>query len=339
MTSKFSKVDETVDIAYNQESTRFDTSYKALKAVQKDLQKYFGLLKDIGIHHAELTASFVTLYENHQKMWATSKKNQEIQMMIDQHRTALEGQMNDDVFMPLSEYMGQFKIIDDRAKERNKRRVDMDRYRTEVKRLTEKPPKDPSKLPTAQRKYAAARQGYEALNQELLTDMAKLHEDRLDFVDPVFATFVSVQNSYHSVCAQKLGELMSMVAHIDKSSIHSHTHVISEYSSADVNPYTNEGAVQTPQSTPAPSRQPASNITAAPTQTYQQPPQRGPMPTAPGGGGVVATALYPFQAQSPQELAFQYGDKITILKQEGDWWMGQLNGKTGLVPSNYVQIQ
>jgi hypothetical protein len=53
---------------------------------------------------------------------------------------------------------------------------------------------------------------------------------------------------------------------------------------------------------------------------------------------VVAIALYPFVAEAEIELSFQPGDKITILRQEGDWWEGEMNGKRGLLPANYVKI-
>jgi hypothetical protein len=28
---------------------------------------------------------------------------------------------------------------------------------------------------------------------------------------------------------------------------------------------------------------------------------------------------------------------LTILKKKGDWWVAELNGKQGLVPSNYLE--
>jgi len=357
LTSKFSKTEETIDVAFNQEEQRFQDSYKALKIIQKDLQHYFSLLRDIGIHHAVITDSFSKLYENHQKMWNTSQKNSAIQMEIDNHRTALENQMNDDAFLPLSEYMGQFKIIDDRIKERGRRRVDMDRYRTEVKRLTEKPPNDPNKLPAAQKKYNCSRKGYEDLNKELVTDMNRLHVDRLEFVDPLFATFVTVQASYHALCAQKFAELAQLVGHIDRSEIHKHPTVISERSAADMNPYDVSGEYPSEYSAPASSSHNTGhsgssassfNTTPAPstyvtttttTMTSKPVTPRGNLPApVQRKPQVVAQAMYPFQAQSPVELSFQYGDMITILAQEGDWWQGELNGKQGLVPSNYVQI-
>ena len=38
------------------------------------------------------------------------------------------------------------------------------------------------------------------------------------------------------------------------------------------------------------------------------------------------------------ELTMKEGDIIVILSKEGDWWIGELNGKTGQFPSNYVTL-
>jgi len=48
-------------------------------------------------------------------------------------------------------------------------------------------------------------------------------------------------------------------------------------------------------------------------------------------------ALYDYQAQQSDELSFVKGDVITILsKDHPDWWMGELDGHTGIFPANFV---
>jgi len=57
-------------------------------------------------------------------------------------------------------------------------------------------------------------------------------------------------------------------------------------------------------------------------------------------GKFPATALYAYEAQSDGELTFKEGAKITVLtKDSSGWWMGELNGVTGLFPSSYVQLE
>ena len=48
-------------------------------------------------------------------------------------------------------------------------------------------------------------------------------------------------------------------------------------------------------------------------------------------------ALYPYKAQNDDELNFEKGDVITVIsKDEESWWKGEINGMTGVFPSNYV---
>jgi len=49
-------------------------------------------------------------------------------------------------------------------------------------------------------------------------------------------------------------------------------------------------------------------------------------------------ALYDYEASSNDELTFHEGDMITIIqKDNGGWWEGELRGKRGWIPANYVQ--
>lgn len=48
-------------------------------------------------------------------------------------------------------------------------------------------------------------------------------------------------------------------------------------------------------------------------------------------------ALYQYKALNEDELSFEKDDVITVVsKDEPAWWRGELNGQTGLFPSNYV---
>ncbi|XP_012284787.1 intersectin-2 isoform X2 [Orussus abietinus] len=58
-------------------------------------------------------------------------------------------------------------------------------------------------------------------------------------------------------------------------------------------------------------------------------------PTDPNVERVMA--LYPYQAQNEDELSFEKADVITVLaKEEASWWRGELNGVSGVFPSNYT---
>lgn len=91
---------------------------------------------------------------------------------------------------------------------------------------------------------------------------------------------------------------------------------------------------------------------------YQDSPNRGssgkvgpgrpaaPKPTFASKAGNLqrdqAVALFTFDADQPGDLGFKKGDIITVTKKTEkaeDWWTGTLNGKSGIFPSNYVEMK
>jgi drebrin-like protein len=53
----------------------------------------------------------------------------------------------------------------------------------------------------------------------------------------------------------------------------------------------------------------------------------------------TATAQYDYEAAEDNELSFPEGAKITDVEfPDEDWWSGSYNGKHGLFPANYVEL-
>jgi signal transducing adaptor molecule len=85
-------------------------------------------------------------------------------------------------------------------------------------------------------------------------------------------------------------------------------------------------------------------LQAAPPTTGESSPQStAAEPTSPTSstGEVSAVtrvrALHSFEPTEPNELAFERGDIIKVVNREyKDWWRGQLRGRTGIFPVNYV---
>jgi len=90
-------------------------------------------------------------------------------------------------------------------------------------------------------------------------------------------------------------------------------------------------AVATPPSVTAPTPNATSVIPAAGPVTTSTPP-------TPNVNIVTRVrALYTFEPTEPGELAFEKGDIIKVVDRGyKDWWRGQLKGRTGIFPVNYV---
>ncbi|XP_028323624.1 intersectin-1 isoform X6 [Gouania willdenowi] len=75
--------------------------------------------------------------------------------------------------------------------------------------------------------------------------------------------------------------------------------------------------------------------TSKTTPTEPTPPKLTPVCTA----LCQVIGMYDYVAQNDDELAFQKGQVITVInKDDCDWWKGELNGREGLFPSNYVKL-
>ena len=45
-----------------------------------------------------------------------------------------------------------------------------------------------------------------------------------------------------------------------------------------------------------------------------------------------------YQAAIPEELSFGKGDILAVTRHQDDgWWEAEINGRLGLVPSNYLK--
>ncbi|ESO86910.1 hypothetical protein LOTGIDRAFT_60021, partial [Lottia gigantea] len=52
-----------------------------------------------------------------------------------------------------------------------------------------------------------------------------------------------------------------------------------------------------------------------------------------------AGVLYPFVAQSPQELSINKNDIVILIQHvDPDWTEGELDGKIGIFPTSYIDI-
>ena len=48
---------------------------------------------------------------------------------------------------------------------------------------------------------------------------------------------------------------------------------------------------------------------------------------------------YEYKAEQEDELTLKVGDIITgVLTADGGWWEGELNGKKGMFPENFVKV-
>ena len=91
--------------------------------------------------------------------------------------------------------------------------LDYDRLRANVRRLTEKPDKDPQKLPLAQKEVDAARTHFEQLNLQLSEEIPQLIDLRVPYLDPSFEALVKIQLRF---CAEAYSRMAQVQQWLDE---------------------------------------------------------------------------------------------------------------------------
>jgi hypothetical protein len=62
------------------------------------------------------------------------------------------------------------------------------------------------------------------------------------------------------------------------------------------------------------------------------------LPPEPPEELIISRAKHSYQAKKSNQLSFEKGDELIVLKQQGNWWLCEAGGVQGLAPSNYLAI-
>jgi hypothetical protein len=116
------------------------------------------------------------------------------------------------VLEPISRFCAYFPDINECIKKRNNKLLDYDAVRAKVKKLVEKPDKDVTKLPRAEKEAEMAKQAYEQLNDQLFTELPQLIDLRVPYLDPSFEALVKIQLRF---CAEAYSRMAQVQQYLD----------------------------------------------------------------------------------------------------------------------------
>lgn len=323
---KIGQAEGTVDAQFNQIEAEFREQYSKMKKLGKFVQNYQTAIKDLELAQQGMAQMITEQYEISDQMYTVAAQLKDSLLpQVEKLRVGMEAYYNENFHQPLAQYLQQYKLIEDRIAERNLRVIDMDRYNNELKALLARNETDPHKVQIAREKAEMKSQAYSQLNTELLIDVPRLLKDKSRFFDALFANLIQGQSQFLIDAANSLGLLEPNFIGINRTGVRAWPLVITPISvSAHQSSSTREDAMQP--LAPAGGGGGQSNAPPAAPNLAKTPPP------------AVAVALFPFQGQDHTELTFQVNDVIVVYRQAGDWWEGELNGRRGLFPSNYVRL-
>jgi len=324
---KIGQVEGTIDPQFNQIESDFKEQHNKMKKLGKFVQNYQTAIKDLEIAQQGMAQMIVEQYEISDQMYTVAAQLKDsIIPQVEKLRNGMEAYYLENFHQPLAQYLLQYKLIEDRIAERNLRAIDMDRYNNELKALLARNETDPHKVQIAREKAELKSQAYSQLNTELLIDIPRLLKDRSRFFDALFANLIQGESQFLIDAANSLGLLEPNFIGINRMGVRTWPLVITPISVS---------AHQT-------STKDDSSLQALPPGGATTPSGNAP-PVAPNVGAktpppAVAVAMFPFQGQDHTELTFQINDVIVVYRQAGDWWEGELHGRRGLFPGNYVAL-
>lgn len=348
---RFGKAEDTRDPDYEAAKEKCLQDGKRLKQIARHTEKLMQLLQTDCVVFGEVVDEFSQLNAGGPGMSELTSSLKEVEAA----RTKADATLQQDLCTPIYHFHQQYKILKRRMAELEVRRTDMDRFHDKVLKLTEKTTGAKDGLAEVDATYRTAREAYESLLKEMMADFAKLHKELEPFLAPAVAVFMREQAAYGQAYGEALGRLSSFAASVDTSMLQGYQHVITPPESSvagaagmlvEKKDKDKKGAAATTTaaaavSAPAPATGSVMASTGTSTAPVQrpQPPPAAAAPAPKKAPQETARALFNFQGEDATELTFKKGDTITVLSKQGEWWEGELDGRCGLFPANYVQQQ
>lgn len=348
---KIGQAEATIDQQFVQEEKNFKLQYDRMKKLVKSVQSFEEAIKESTTAEAASAQALYEQYESTQLLYPTAHAyNERVIQQLESIRNRFTNFLAEKFHQPISAYLTQYKTMDERIAERNRRLIDMDRYNLEYKQASEKLSSlEPIRLQLAKEKADKHTIEYKEINDELLRDIPLLIADRCDFIDGLFANLVDVKIDYYTEVAKIFKGFEAPLQNVNRNKIINRRPVITDPNQSAMNPKVSHPP---PAQLAAQSNNPQNtNLKSVNSMQHNQPqhsqPQHSqpqpqqPMPSRPppmpSASLIKAQALYAFQAQDHSELSFQPGEVITVTRQAGEWWEGEIGARRGLFPANYVR--
>ncbi|EPS37630.1 hypothetical protein H072_8647 [Dactylellina haptotyla CBS 200.50] len=239
---KAGQIDRTNDREYEVEERRFRVMEAAANNLQKEAKGYLDSLRAMTASQMRIAETIDSFYGDSGARDGVSRSyKQAVEELDVETIKALDGPYRTTVLEPITRFCAYFPDINECTllfptafrkfrgmdpvadvdgyththtgiKKRNNKLIDYDAMRSKVKKLVEKPDNDPTKLPRAEKEASMAKEIYEALNEQLQTELPKLIELRVPYLDPSFEALVKIQLRF---CAEAYSRMAQVQQYLD----------------------------------------------------------------------------------------------------------------------------
>lgn len=213
-------VDKTIDKEYDLEERRYKVLEKAGKELQKEAKGYLDSLRAVTASQVTIAEIISNLYDDTKAVSSGNYNvgNYYLQCVRDfdsETVKQLDGPFRETVLDPISKFSTYFDEIDNAIKKRDHKKQDYDAAKAKVRRLIDKPAKDASKLPRAEKELTLAKDVFDNLNDQLKTELPQLISLRVPYFDPSFEALVKIQLRF---CTEGYTRLAQVQQYLDQQS-------------------------------------------------------------------------------------------------------------------------
>ncbi|ORY16071.1 BAR domain-containing protein [Clohesyomyces aquaticus] len=210
---KTGQVERTNDRDFETEQRRYRTMETAATKLQKEAKGYLDSLRAMTASQMRIAETIDAFYGDAGTKDGVSRSYKQAVTDLDAETIkALDGPYRTTVLDPIQRFCSYFPDINTCITKREHKQMDYDRMRAQVKKLTDKPDKDVTKLPRAERDEQLAKQAYDQLNETLTTELPQLIDLRVPYLDPSFEALVKIQLRF---CAEAYSRMAQVQQYLD----------------------------------------------------------------------------------------------------------------------------
>ncbi|RXK40994.1 hypothetical protein M231_01624 [Tremella mesenterica] len=211
---KTGQVERTNDSEFAEEERRFKQMEKETNNLQKEAKTYLDAMRAMAgsqTRIAETVALFYTADRTSDGAMAGHAYKSAVDELDAGVGRELDAPFRATVLEPVGKLNSYYTAINAAIVKRNHKMTDYDAARSKMKKMIEKPSDDPTKLPKVQAEHDEARDIFNLLNDQLISELPMLLDLRIPYLDPSFEAMVRCQLRFAQEGYEKLAGVQRQV--------------------------------------------------------------------------------------------------------------------------------
>ncbi|GME81812.1 unnamed protein product [Ambrosiozyma monospora] len=210
--------DKVNDKEYDIDERRYRVLEKSGTELQKETKGYLDALRAVTASQSAMGEIIDNLYEDAKSLGGYDVGAYYLQAVqeFDQETVKqLDGPFRETILDPVTKFATYFTEVNEAIKKRQHKKTDYEQAKAKVRRLIDKPAKDASKLPRAERELQMAKDIFDDLNNQLKEELPQLIDLRVPYYDPSFESLVKIQLRF---CTEGYARLAQVQQYLDQTS-------------------------------------------------------------------------------------------------------------------------